>query len=79
MNHPGSITQRVYYWREGNDEVDFIVENNDTLFAIEVKSGLKKTGPGLPAFLKKFPKARILQIGGNNGISLEDFFALELR
>lgn len=79
INHPSSITQNVYYWRDGNDEVDFVVENNDALFAIEVKSGLKKAGAGLPAFLKKFPKAHILQVGGNGGLSFEDFFALELK
>lgn len=79
INHPSLIAQQVYYWREGNNEVDFVVENNDMLFAIEVKSGIKKSGSGLSAFLKKFPKAHILQIGGNNGISLEEFFALELK
>src|SRR3990167_10985378 len=40
INHPGRVTQQVYYWRDGNNEVDFVVENNDSLIAIEVKSGL---------------------------------------
>ncbi|OGT44207.1 MAG: AAA family ATPase [Gammaproteobacteria bacterium RIFCSPHIGHO2_12_FULL_40_19] len=74
INHPTHPTQRVYYWREGNDEVDFIVENQDELFAIEVKSGLKKIGTGLSAFLKKFPKARVIQVGGSEGMTLVDFF-----
>lgn len=73
INHPASITQQVYYWREGNDEVDFIIENNHELIALEVKSGRQKSASGLIAFSKKFPKARLMQVGGENGITLEDF------
>lgn len=77
VNHPSHSTQRIYYWREGNDEVDFIVENHDGLFAIEVKSGLRKIGTGLSAFLKKFPKAQVIQVGGSEGMTLVDFFEKE--
>ena len=57
--------------------VDFIVEIHDTLFAIEVKSGHKKTTSGLLAFSKKFPNARLLQIG-EGGVTLEQFFTKDL-
>ncbi|OGT26942.1 MAG: AAA family ATPase [Gammaproteobacteria bacterium RIFCSPLOWO2_02_FULL_42_14] len=73
MNHPASITQQVYYWRDGNDEVDFIIENNNELIALEVKSGRQKSASGLIAFSKKFPTARLLQIGGDNAMTLENF------
>ncbi len=29
----------VFYWREGNHEVDFVVKSGKSLVAIEVKSG----------------------------------------
>ena len=32
---------RVHYWRDGNDEVDFVLERGPRVVAIEVKSGAK--------------------------------------
>lgn len=49
---------QLYYWRDRNLEVDFILQTPKNLWAIEVKSGSKaKTGKGLTAFLKEYPKA----------------------
>jgi predicted AAA+ superfamily ATPase len=48
----------LFYWREKNAEVDFVYQYLGTLYAIEVKSGRKKTATGLEAFMKKFPEAR---------------------
>jgi predicted AAA+ superfamily ATPase len=45
------------YWRDRNAEVDFIVSYQDRIYAIEVKSGRKKSTKGLDAFKKEFPKA----------------------
>ncbi len=49
----------LYYWREGDDEVDYVVELEGKLFAIEVKSGRRKRGRGLLAFEKKYPQSKI--------------------
>lgn len=49
---------QVYYWREGNEEVDFIVVYDGDLFAVEVKSGRRKSERGLAAFQKRYKKAR---------------------
>lgn len=39
----GSKTYQLQYWREDNQEVDFILtQNNEPILAIEVKSGRKK-------------------------------------
>ena len=48
---------QVFYWRERNDEVDFVYEYRDALYAIEVKSGRKKSAKGLEAFSAKVPEA----------------------
>ncbi len=46
LQQPG----QVYYWRERNDEVDFVYQYRNQLYAIEVKSGRKKSAKGLGAF-----------------------------
>jgi uncharacterized protein len=48
----------LYYWREKNDEVDFVYRYQGKLHAVEVKSGRKKTAKGLDAFMSNFPDAR---------------------
>lgn len=48
---------QVFYWRERNDEVDFIYQDRDALYAIEVKSGRKKSVKGLDAFVAQVPQA----------------------
>lgn len=62
----------VYWWRERNHEVDFVIKKGKHLTAIEVKSGrVKNVGGGL-VFKKKYPEALSLIIGNAN-LSLEDF------
>jgi hypothetical protein len=66
---------RVLYWREGENEVDFIVMKGRELAAVEIKSGRPRNTRGLSVFIKKHPAARKLVAGGD--ISLEDFFLLD--
>lgn len=47
----------IFYWRDGDLEVDYIVETAGRLFAIEVKSGRRRSVRGLEGFVKKFKKA----------------------
>ena len=66
-------TCELFYWREQNREVDFIVRAGRTVVAIEVKSGRAPDGfPGLAAFSEAFTPTRTLLVGGT-GISLEEF------
>ena len=48
----------LFYWREKNAEVDFVYRYQGRVYAIEVKSGRKKSAKGLDAFMKHFPAAR---------------------
>jgi len=50
---PGAL----YYWREGNAEVDFVYAHHEALYAIEVKSGRRKSRNGLTAFTQQVPGA----------------------
>jgi hypothetical protein len=69
----------LYYWRDRNMEVDFVVETAGQLLAIEVKSGKRRETPaGLSAFCKAFPRARPLLVGGD-GMGLDRFLALTLK
>lgn len=63
----------LFYWREGNLEVDFVIRSGRTTVAIEVKSGrAPDTLPGLAEFSKRFKPTRALLVGGT-GIPLEEF------
>ena len=65
----------VYYWRERNHEVDFVVRAGPVVTAIEVKSGRgRDTHPGLGAFARAFEASRRLLVGGD-GIDVGEFLA----
>lgn len=56
----------LFYWREKGNEVDFVFKQGKKLYAIEVKSGRKKTNSGMNAFLAKFPNATPIIITPEN-------------
>lgn len=62
----------VFWWREGNDKVDFVLQKGDLITAIEVKSGRIQSLRGMQAFLEAYPTAHRIVVGGPE-ISLEDF------
>ena len=63
----------LYYWRDGGQEVDFVVKARGGLTAIEVKSGrAPQAHPGTAAFAAAFKVKRTLLVGGD-GVSVEDF------
>jgi len=63
----------LFYWRERNREVDFVLRAGRTVVALEVKSGRAPAAmPGLAAFKAAFDPARTLLVGGD-GIPVEEF------
>ncbi len=69
---------KLFYWREGNKEVDFVVQKDSKIIAIEVKSGKEKDNlPGLDAFNKYFHPNKKLLVGGS-GIPIREFFQIPL-
>jgi hypothetical protein len=74
-NAQSAGTCKVFYWREGNHEVDFVVQAGRSLTAIEVKSGrVRGTLSGMDAFSTAFNPTRKLLVGGD-GISIGEFLA----
>ena len=65
----------VFYWRNRNREVDFVVRAGRRVTAIEVKSGrARRNLPGIAAFVTAFKPDRTLLVGGD-GIPLGDFLS----
>lgn len=65
----------LYYWRERNAEVDFVVKAGRRLTAIEVKSGrAPQVHSGTAAFVAAFKPQSTLLVGGD-GIALEEFLS----
>lgn len=69
---------KVYYWREDNYEVDFVLEKKGVLIAIEVKSGRRTTNEGIAIFNKKF-SPKMAFVVGSGALSIEEFLTLDLE
>ena len=68
----------VFYWREGDKEVDFVLRHGDSITAIEVKSGKASVNrTGIDLFNNKFKPNRIILVG-DQGIPMEKFFLTPL-
>jgi len=64
----------ITYWRDGDREVDFVVNHGTDVWALEVKSGRSGKRGGVEAFRQAYPKARAWLIGAD-GVKLEEFFS----
>ena len=72
-----SLTEKfsLYYWRDRNNEVDFVIERNRKIIGLEVKSGSSKITSGMQEFQKKFNPFKILLIG-NSGLPWQEFLQM---
>lgn len=62
---------KVYYWREGGKEVDFVLESRGQCVAVEVKSGRRTKNAGLSEFSSRFhPKYSF--VVGSGGVPVEE-------
>jgi len=75
LNQSVSGDFALSYWREGNDEVDFVIDQKQ-LIGIEVKSGTTQNTSGMAAFKKKFSPHKILLIG-NTGLTWQAFLQMK--
>ena len=72
----------VHYWREGDNEVDFVLKRGPRLAAVEVKSGPRPRRAGgrpskhrgLAEFEKRFKPTASLLVGAG-GVSLNEFLS----
>ena len=75
-----AFTHRIcpYYWRDGNDEVDFVLQYGGKVIGLEVKSNLEKYNMGLAAFRQRF-KPHTAIVVGYEGYPAEEFLSADLR
>lgn len=74
LNTCDSDTQ-VCYWRDGSDEVDFVLVRGRKLAAIEVKSSANPSrARGLEVFAQRNPSAKTILVGAG-GVPLAEFLS----
>ncbi len=67
---------RLYYWRDGSHEVDFVLQRGPRIIAIEVKSSTRnQTFRGMHIFEQQFRPYRSLLVG-EGGIGLHEFLTV---
>ncbi len=75
LNYSVSERYNLFYWREGNKEVDFILEKGNRVIGIEVKSGLKSENTGMQAFAENFHPDKVFLVG-TGGVPFEEFLKI---
>jgi predicted AAA+ superfamily ATPase len=55
----------LFYWRDRNDEVDFVIEKDGKIIGIEVKSTTSRNNRGMTSFQKKYHPVRTICIDEN--------------
>ena len=72
FNHSLDKAYNVYYWRDRDREVDYVIRQGNSLVGIEVKTGRKRRPSGLGTFKKRYKPQRIF-IVGSGGLPLIEF------
>jgi predicted AAA+ superfamily ATPase len=67
----------IFYWRESNDEVDFVVEYNKRIISLEVKTAKVGSLAGLNAFASQYHPEKSLVIG-TDGIPWQEFLQMNV-
>ena len=65
----------VYYWREGDLEVDYVLKQDNKIVAIEVKSNTDTSNKGLAVFREQF-KPHTLIVVGRGGLDAKKFLGI---
>jgi predicted AAA+ superfamily ATPase len=75
LNNIAGTGIKLYYWRQRNDEVDFVLEYGSKIIGIEVKSAASNFHKGTAIFKGKYHPYKVLLVG-EGGIELKDFLQL---
>lgn len=77
----------LFYWRDRQDEVDFVITQGRQIIAVEVKSGKTDSLEGLRSFKRRYPASQAIVISklpqsgkeiGDRNVVLEEFFSREV-
>jgi uncharacterized protein len=75
INNAYSQDYKLFYWREGNSEVDFVIAYREKVVALEVKTGSSGRTAGMIEFKKKYPDSKLILVG-KQGIPWEEFLLI---
>lgn len=78
LNSSLSDRLQLYYWRQGNEEVDFVLTDGDRTIGLEVKSGTPRRGSGLQAFRARYHPTRVMVIG-QDGLPWQELLTINVR
>ncbi len=79
LNSIRGTSIELYYWREDNKEVDFVLTREDKLTAIEIKTSIVPSRhSGMDVFVKRFEPSRVMLVG-SQGLSVEDFLKTPIQ
>jgi uncharacterized protein len=73
--HLAAADLELFYWRERDREVDYVIRAGRSVAALEVTSGRRKDAvPGMAEFASRYSPKRRLLVGGQ-GVPLDEFLA----
>ena len=72
LDKADELEYNLFYWRDANEEVDFVIAKGEHLVAIEVKSGKRQMNSGLPTFRERF-RPQVSMVVGGNAMPVEEF------
>jgi len=76
LNHSLTGHYKLFYWRHGIHEVDFVLEYDGRIIALEVKSGTSGKTQGMGAFSRKFKPEKSMLVG-EAGIPWQEFLRMD--
>jgi len=76
LNATLSQQMTLTYWRHGNAEIDFVLQQGNRVIGIEIKSGTDQKNKGMEVFSKQYNPYKTLLVG-NSGIPWEEFLELD--
>ena len=79
INHSLTEGFNVNYWRNRNDEIDFVIEKRGTIIGLEIKSGASQKASGMAAFKTQMNPNKILLVGSRSlgtGMPWQEFLRI---
>jgi len=75
LNNQLEGNYRLFYWRQGNNEIDFVLKKDKKVVGIELSAGLSHTGSGVEAFSRHYKPYKVILVGGK-GLPWQEFLKL---
>lgn len=76
LNYSVATGTELFYWRDRNREIDFVLCKQGKVIGLEVKSGVVATTSGMSAFRQRFQPDRVYLVG-RDGMPWQTFLATD--